>query len=166
MRRTILELDEKATEAVKTYKEKKVEIDERQTAEQARNRQKAEELWEKHNKEAKEKYPQFFAPKEGDDEGNKLLESGYAMADLHFNPPKDMGLEKRVSLANQIRHRTAGFARVALENKRLTEKLKGLEAELEEFRASEPSKGDGERVASNGGPKTWEEEIRELARKK
>ena len=163
LRRQILDLDERATEAVKTYKEKKVELDERQVAEQAKSRQKSQELWEKHNKEAVEKYPQFFAPKDGDEEGNKLLESGYALADLHFNAPKDLSLEKRVGLASQVRHRVAGFARVALELKRVQEKLTAAEAELEEYKQSEPGKGDGPR-STKPGPKTWEQEIDDLAK--
>ena len=74
-----MELDRKASEAVKEYKEKGVELEKSKTAEQAQIHSKAKELWDQHNKEAVEKYPQFFAPKDGDEEGNKLLESGYAL---------------------------------------------------------------------------------------
>lgn len=164
MRRQILELNEKSEEAVKEYREKGTQVEQSKVAEKAKQTEQAKALWDQHHKEALEKYPEYFAPKDGDEERNKALESGFAMTELFFNPPKDIPLEKRVNLASQIRHRVAGFGPLVIENKRLKEKLASLEKELEEFKESEPSKGDGNRVSSSA-PKTWEQELDELAAK-
>jgi hypothetical protein len=42
------------------------------------------QVWEASNKELATKYPTWFAPVEGDTEGNKLLAKGFALADMNF----------------------------------------------------------------------------------
>lgn len=116
----------------------------KQHAEQSlQERQKVAKLWKDENSAWTERYPRFFAPKDGDDEGNALLAKGYAMADKAFSTNGQASPEERVKLHAEMRNKAAGFSRVALELKRARTRIKELETSLAAYEESEPPAGEG-----------------------
>lgn len=146
MREKVVELSQAGQSAIENYK-KEGAAREKQ-AQEMTTRQKAEinAAWTQLNKAIVEKHPHLFAPVEGDDEGNALLEKGFAFVDRAFGedaakiPPQEL-----VKIHSQIRNRAAGFGRQVLINKRQAAEIKELKAQLEELQRSEPGGGDGGR---------------------
>ncbi len=132
-------------------------------------RQKEYATWTEANKTWPEKFPSFFAPKEGDEQGNALLAKGYEMADKAFSSNGNMSPEERVKLHAEVRNKAAAFPRVALDLKRARARIKELEASLAQFEESEPKSGDGGRgrtvkPATNGIAADMEDGYAELDR--
>ena len=105
--------------------------------------------WEKENAEIlkHEKFGQFFAPVEGDEEGNTRLQKGYALVDKAFaaNPldPK-LSPEQRVEavrLHAAVRNRAAAFGRLTTTISKLQAEKAALVKELEQFKSSTPTTG-------------------------
>jgi len=116
----------------------------KQHAEQTlQERQKVAKLWKDENAAWTERYPRFFAPKDGDDEGNALLTKGYAMADKAFSSNGNTTPEERVKLHAELRNKAAAFPRLALELKRSRARIKELEMSLAAYEESEPPAGAG-----------------------
>lgn len=113
------------------------------------------------NDEAVKKYPQWFGPAEGDEEGNKLLETGFKMADAAFSG--QLKPEDAVRLHSAIRNKAAGFDRLVYRLNKAQGRIQELQKELDGFKKSEPGKGDAE-----GKPKkvevSWEDQIDKLAK--
>lgn len=140
-----------------------VEHNKKQAEEQEQGRMQAVTLFKKFNAEAAEKYPQFFAPADGDEEGNNLLARGYRDADLAFGGSSDMPLEKRVRLHSAIRNRAAAFSRLVHQMKSKEAEIEGLKAELEEIRGSTPGAGQEGRESNKTKRLTADEEIEAIA---
>jgi len=122
-------------------------------------------LFKRFNAEAAQKYPQYFAPIDGDEEGNQILDKGFQYADLAFSGAPDLPNERRVQLHSAIRNRAAAFGRLVHQLKAKDSQIEALQKELEEIRGSTPGGGQVGREAA--GPKvlTADEEI-ELAASK
>jgi hypothetical protein len=107
--------------------------------------------FKKLNEEAQTKYPDLFAPLEGDDEGNKILEKGFKDADLAFHGANGLTPDQVVRLHSAIRNRAAGFGRLTYRLKQRDAKIAHLEGQLAEIRGSAP--GDGAVGKTDGKPK-------------
>lgn len=161
-RRKILDLDQQRKEAVEEYRTNGAKSEQEQTAHQATETQRLRGVWEQESKGVLEKYPQFFGPEEGDDEGNATLEKGFKLADLAFLGAEGLPPEKLLQIRADIRARAAGFGRMVQRNKRLEVKIDALTKELEQYKSSEPGTG------GNAGTKEvveedWEAGIDKLA---
>lgn len=99
-------------------------------------------LFKKLNTEAAEKYPELFAPIDGDEEGNALLTKGFKDADLAFSGAPDMPNDRRVRLHSAIRNRAAAFSRLVHQLKSKDAEIAAIKAELDEIKGSTP--GDGQ----------------------
>lgn len=100
------------------------------------------QLWTQANKTLAEKYPKWFGPVEGDEEGNTLLQKGFATADRLFAPtpqtaPKTP--QEAVALHALIRNKVANHDRLAMQVKKLTKELEDVRTELKGYQESEPS---------------------------
>lgn len=116
-----------------------------------------------------ERLPQLFKPVEGDDKGNQILDSGYALADLAFGtlaaeeaaklpkfvqermvngklPPVEMA-----KLHAAIRNKAGAFDRVAYQNKQLKGQLAELQKQLDGFKKSQPGEGELGHVQTPSG---------------
>jgi hypothetical protein len=131
--------------------------------EQEERRIKAQTLFKKFNTEAAEKYPEFFAPVDGDEEGNKLLAKGYQDADLAFSAAQDMPFEKRVRLHAAIRNRAAAFSRLVHQLKGKDSEIEALKAELEDIKGSTPGPGQEGRERHEQKQLSADEEIEAAA---
>ena len=162
-RRKIIDLHQASREALEKYQTEGAEIEKRQQEERTAAQEASAKMFTTLNTEAVTKYPEFFGPDDTDPDGNKLLEQGFAMADMAFSGDPRLTVEQRVKLHSQVRNRAAGFARMVHRNRQLQAKLDEATKELEEFKKSEPGGGDGSR-ANNTTPLTFEQEIDALAR--
>jgi len=152
-RERVQELNEARQKAIEDYKKLGGEREKQWREQSAREREAIGKLWQQVNVEAVEKYPKWFKPSEGDDEGNRLLEEGFKLADAAFSENGGMNPEQRVRLHSAIRNRAAGFSRVVHQNKQLAVKVKELEKALEAYKTSEPGAGDG------GGKKSTPQDV-------
>lgn len=136
-------------------------------------------LWQDVNTQLREKYPSFFAPVEGDSEGNKLLNSGLAMTNLLFQAGKmsadeiatlpgtfrrDLETKGRLSPENEVRLH-ALIRNKAANHDRLARQLKTMKAELAEakktlaqYEDSEPPGGGSGSTRAPSGGQHWETE--------
>jgi len=122
--------------------------------------------WQKHTAETTTKYAQWFAPVEGDAEGNALLTAGYdlakkAFSNLNLYDPKLTSEQRAELIAGQaaIINKGAAFDRLAVQFKNRGERIKALETELKQFKASEPGPGEGSRAKATA-PMTAEDSFR------
>lgn len=162
-RRKILELNMDRVGAIKEHAANREKIEQEQAIDRQRQEKAAEELWEKSKKEQIEKYPQYFAPKEGDTEINELLEKGIKVTDLVFSRT-EIPMEKRIELTATVRNKAAAFDRLALENKRKADRISELEKELEGYKKSAPSGDDPSTPIESES--SWQDEIDSMAVKK
>jgi hypothetical protein len=162
-RRKIIDLHQASREALEKYQTEGADIEKRQQEERAAAHEASAKMFTTLNTEAVTKYPEFFGPDDADPDGNKLLEQGFAMADMAFSNDPRLTVEQRIKLHSQVRNRAAGFARMVHRNRQIQAKLDEVTKELEEFKKSEPGGGDGSR-ANNGAPLTFEQEIDALVR--
>jgi hypothetical protein len=139
------------------------ERDKVRAEQQINHRKQLGDKWEKLNKTASEKYPDWFAPKEGDDKGNELLQKGYELADMAFSGNPAIPEDKLVEIHSAIRNRAAAFGRLTYQNKALSSRVSELEKELAAFKDSEPKAGEGSRVnGQNGHGDSLESKLSEL----
>lgn len=167
------------TNALEEAQKRAVELsktEETQTAEQMRVRQK---LWETNNTDLSTKFPTYFAPIQGDESGNKLLNAGFAFTDLLFQtgtltPDKlkllperyRVELETKGKLSPELTVRAHAIIRnKAANHDRLVRQLKSARAELEqvkktlaEYEESEPGVGGSSPGRSAPGGGNWQDE--------
>lgn len=111
-------------------------------------RQKIGKLWESENNSWQERFPNWFKPKEGDDEGNALLARGYELVDRAFSANGSASHEDRVKLHAEVRNKAAAFPRLALRLKQARERIAELEKNLSDYERSEPTAGDTHRESA------------------
>lgn len=167
-RRKILELNSARLEAIDKFQKEGAEREKNAGVDRTVRQQKVMDLYQSSSKAISEKNPEFFTAKEGDEELNTALEEGGKIADFAFqsvslNP--NIPIEKQVPVHALVRQRAAAFPRVTLENKRLGERVKALEKEIEQLRGSTPGPGTGTPAPVATGVQSWEQEIDALVTK-
>lgn len=151
MRDRILDANAKAEQAKIEFRTKG--IDERKKMEAQSEREMTERATQFTTKtqEAVEKYPQWFAPVEGDDEGNAILERGMMLADAAFGgqikdpqtgEKRDPTPDEMVTINASLRNKAAGFDRIVRNNAKLQKQIDDLNAELEAYKGTEPGEGE------------------------
>lgn len=157
-------------------------------AEQQQQSQRARaKFWKESNESLAQKYPEWFAPAENDQEGNALFERGTALADLAFNPAditpervellpkmfreqiqsgKPFTQPQLVQLHAIVRAKASNHDRAIRQVSTLKARVAELETSLKEYEASGPDgvKAGESRVPPNGIPDAGEE-LDALARK-
>jgi hypothetical protein len=150
-------LDAARYRAIENFRKQGGERQQKMTEAQAREREQIGKMWGELNTEAAERFPKWFKPEDGDEDGNKLLEEGYRLADAAFSNGNGMPPEQLVRLHASIRNRAAAFTREVYRNNKLSERVAELENQLKEYQASEPGPGSG-----GGGSKVTGDEFEEL----
>lgn len=162
-RRTIRELYTNQQKALEEARAKAGEREKALAAQRQVEHQQTLKAWKEANEALAKKYPNWFSKAEGDDEGNTLLDKGFALADLHFIGVKDLTPEQiemlpdrfkasikatgnlskqdRIALDALLRNKIASHSRLALKLKRASERIKELEASLAEYEKSTPPAG-------------------------
>lgn len=124
--------------------------------------QQQQTLWTQFNKEIATRFPQMFAPIEGDEEGNALLKKGFEMADRLFAPTKETApktMEEKVQLHAMLRNKIANHDRLARRLKTVMAELDQAKKDLAEYERSAPPGGGGGSGASKAPAKTLSEEV-------
>ena len=159
-RTKIAEQSLEASEALKQQKATASEREKQLAAQTAQKTQRKMQLWETNNKEIVEKFPKYFKPDEDDPEGNKMLESGYALANQAFSDGNGIDPDDLVRLHSWAHNRAAAFGRVALQLKRSQSRITELEKELAEYTKAEPTK-DTKRPAGAQKKLTFSQQLDE-----
>jgi hypothetical protein len=166
-REKVMELNAAKTKALDEYRTKGSE-QEKTTREQTEKQRgeittQLETFWKKHVEAPREKYASYGKPVDGDEQGNKLLQDGYARAEQAFanlNPfdPKlsPEAREKLVALHGQTLNKAAWFDRLAYQKRAADARVKELEAKVAEYEASEPGAGSGKR-GKEKAEQSWED---------
>lgn len=134
-------------------------------------------LWTDTNQQLATRYPRWFAPVEGDTEGNKLLSSGFALTNLVFNqgkpPPEELALlpksfreefessgklspQSTVRLHALIRNKAANHDRLARQLKAVSAELAAAKKTLAEYEDSAPPVGGARRAPATGA--NWQDD--------
>jgi hypothetical protein len=163
MRLKIKELNEAARNAVDSWRKNGSELEKARMEDMSKRREKLAKLWEQQNIRAAEKYPQWFKAEDGDQKGNELLEKGFLMADLAFSGSDKVSPEQMVEVHAAVRNKAAAFDREVYRNKKLRERVKDLELELEAYKKSEPEEAEGKHPSSSSS-QSWEDELDALSR--
>jgi hypothetical protein len=183
-RRIIRDLSEKQTRALEEAKANATEREKQMAAQRTVEHQQRLKLWQEANQNLEKRFPAWFAPAEGDNDGNALLEKGFALADLHFAGQKDLGdkvdllpprfrdaikttgklsTQDQVALHALLRNKIASHSRLALQLNKATKRITELEQALAEFEKSEPPGGKGgEAAAAKPGLSVYDEAAAEL----
>jgi hypothetical protein len=112
------------------------------------------DLWKTHVETPIQKYPQYFAPVDGDEKGNELLAKGYEYVNEAFKSfdvmnPK-LTQEQRADMVRRhavVRNKAAAFDRLAHRSSLLAKELKDTKAKLAEFESTVPAGSAGKRGA-------------------
>lgn len=118
-------------------------------AQQAELAKSITEAWSAANREAvtDEKYGKFFAPVEGDQDGNASLAKGFELVDKAFREdPRDPAISAeeraaRVKRHAAMRNRAAAFGRMRKWIEQRDARIKELEERLDAYAESEPTTG-------------------------
>lgn len=151
-RQRVIELSDAAKGALEEFRTRGVEREKQSSEQSAAQQKRLGELWEKANREADEKFPHWFKPVEGDEEGNALLEKGTQLAIRAFNGQK-LSPEERVGIEATVFKRAAGFGRLTHQNAKLVKELAEARAALKAYEDSEPGKGEGDGKPGAAAPR-------------
>jgi len=149
-RENVFEKNRLAEEAIAEYRTKGAEREKTLREQSEKQSKEFTGMIDNFQKAAVEKYPTLFKPDESDPKGNELLEKGSHLLQRVLKngaPVKDgetqmTGEEYAIAVA-AVRNKAAAFDRVAYKASALTKRVKELEKELEQFKASKPGSGSG-----------------------
>ena len=162
-------------EALREAREKGVtrdkETGERTAKQQQDIREHIEKSWKRFQTEAIEKFPNYFKPVDGDEEGNAALQKGFeqasrAFARLNAADPT-LSPEQRESVVAShaaLFNKAAAFPRLVVQLKQREARIATLEKELKDFRESQPGGGMGAPKTSTDQMISWESQLEKLAR--
>lgn len=172
-RRELQKLNSARNKALNEYKttlgertKSEIEAAKKQKEQQEADRVQRITLFKKFNEEAAQKFPDLFAPLEGDDEGNKILDKGFKNADLAFSGGNGLTSEQVVRLHSAIRNRAGAFGRLVHRLKQRDAKIEELEKVISELRGSTPGEGQVGRGEKTSKELTFEEELEQVAKKR
>ena len=145
-------------EAKKSSSERIAQMQKQHQESQETLRKEITSVWEAANKSVTtdETLKKFFAPVEGDEDGNARLQKGYEMADRAFTVnPNDSRLTQDqraevVRLHAAIRNRAAGFGRLAYQNAKLEATIKEMTETLNKYKGVQPPAGEGHHEQAAG----------------
>lgn len=117
------------------------------------------------NDEAVKRYPNWFAPEEGDKEGNDRLQKGTQFADTIFGDSSKVSPDRLVKMHSAARMQLASWPRLTYKLDQATAKVAELQKEIETLKGSGPGNGGlpGKVKAANGA-KDYRSELMELER--
>lgn len=140
-RQKIKDLAESAIQAVNQYKERAGEIEKEQHAKQVEEQNRIASTWTEVNQKlsADPRAAEFWGEEKEDKEANAELAKGFAFADKRFSEDyESMTTQEKILLDAAIRHRVAGFSKMAFLNRKLRTENEQLKKDIAELRAGGP----------------------------
>lgn len=156
-RAKVLESIEKAEAAKQEYRTKGEEREKQTQEQRQRQSQEAKAQWEKLNEEAEKKYPDLFAPKEGDTKWNELRSKGFERVKAAFNGKSNPALDSMIYM------KAGAFDAVKYERDSLRTQLKEAEEKIAEYEGSEPGTGSPEAETKSPREKSFSDLVDEAA---
>lgn len=172
-RERVFEKNALAEEAIAEYRTKGVEREKTLREQQEKHTKEFTGMIENFRNAAVEKYPTLFKPDDSDPKGNELLLKGTHLMERVLKngaPLKDgeqqmTGEEYAIAVA-AVRNKAAAFDRVNFKRHNAEKRVKELEKELEQFKASRPGNGDGNGRIAAGDEETPEQKIFKMGRER
>jgi uncharacterized sporulation protein YeaH/YhbH (DUF444 family) len=160
-RERVQELNGARLKAIEDYRKQGSEREKQASEAASRTQAEQRDIFHSDVQNAKAKYPDLFAPVEGDATGNTLLEQGEALTDLAFQTlakedvvklPKSVqeklakgqfDAKEMARVHAAIRTKAAAFDRTVHQLRAAKKQIDDLKAQLAEFQASAPEAGQG-----------------------
>jgi hypothetical protein len=162
-RRKIIDMMRQRRQAVEDFR-KQGDEREKQAIEQTRQQQESlTRLWDGINADLPKRYPEWFAPKEGDKVGNEFLDKGFELADKAFHGIGKIPHEELAQVQAVVRNRAAAFGRVAHQLQQANATIASLQKELDAFRKSGPGGGEVPTGGSKGAELSADDELDQIA---
>ena len=147
----VVPLREASIESEANYKANWKTIEQENATKRATETTQIQEAWSAVNKDLAEKHPEF-SPRDGDAEGNKLLESELKTADLFFTDARQkLSVKDRVILDATMRNRFAAHKRLVRDVAAKDATIAELNATIAELRGSTPGAPKAVGGESKGG---------------
>jgi hypothetical protein len=128
------EIAEQSQVEIERYQKEAADREKTDVARSATERQAAEAMSRKAD-EGWQKRSKWFAPVEGDDEGNALLKTGFERVDADTGA---LTPAQRIIQQSYVRHAAAAYPRLKAKVTAYETRIADLEAKLKEFENSEP----------------------------
>lgn len=152
-RAKLMSMTNARAKAINEWKEKGSQRD----AEVQKQRQAMREKWQSDIEGYQQEYPDMFGRVEGDDAGNRLIDSGMGLARKAFlaegvkeGLTPEQRREEVLEAQTMVALRAAAYPRVLRDLKSAKAALKALQEKLSEYEGSEPEPG-GKRGGDAGG---------------
>jgi hypothetical protein len=142
-------VSEKAESAISALNNHRQNLDKQRTEAQQRERFQQvqnQNLWKTSNDKIGQdpKRQEYWGEDKDDPESNTALARGFQIADLFFSEARDkMQPQERIMFDALVRHRIAGFSKLAHKNRKLAESGKEKDAEIAKLRGSAPGAAGG-----------------------
>lgn len=163
-RRHLIQLNQKRQGAIEKYRTEGAEREKTRLADGVRQREAMTKAWETVNKELVEAHPELYREDDADPDGNKELADGRELAERAFgSKASQLPIGEVVKARAMVWQNTTAFPRLLRRFNGAQERIKELEAELKQFKESEPGAGDGAARAEGADPNNWEAEIDAMA---
>lgn len=160
-REKIQDLNSARINAIDEYRKKGSERETKMAEQSKAHKERLTTVFNEAKKVGIEKHPQWFKPDDGDDQGKEILAKGMQDADVNFSGEAKLDPAERAMRHAAMRNMAGAFPYVALKLHRATQKIAELEAELKDFKASEPTERGSER-GTPAAPLGWEQELEAL----
>lgn len=165
--------------ALEEAKKRATELAKNSETQTLAQRQASQKLWEHNNTDLATKFPAYFAPVQGDTSGNKLLDAGFAFADLLFQtgrldpervkllPEKyrteieatgKLSPQSKVRVDAIIRNKAANHDRLARSLKAERAAHEATKKKLSEYEDSEPPAGGSAPRGGGSGGGHWSDD--------
>lgn len=163
-RRHLMQLNQKRQGAIEKYRTEGAEREKTRLADTARQREAMAKAWEIVNKELVEEHPELYREDDADPDGNKELAEGRELAERSFgSKSSQLSASEAVKVRALVWQNTVAFPRLLSRFNAGQKRIKELEGELAQFKASEPGAGDGEGRTEGADPDNWASELDALA---
>lgn len=164
-RNKVRELGQASQLAIDEYRKKGSEREKELAENQSKAQKAASQFWETLNKTALEKYPALFKADDTDPKGKELLTKGFNLAERAFSDGKPMkegdkplNAAELLQLRSAMRNKFAAFDYQVYLRRKAEGRIKELEAEVEQYKKSEPGAGDGGGERTEG-EHSWEADL-------
>lgn len=138
-RRAVLKLRGEQREALENAGKAAEEFRTRTTLEATKRLERVASVYKQRAEEIETAHPQLFKARDGDEQGNELLQKGHEWVGALDDP--EIPEETRVKIAAEVKYRAAGFGRLLLDYQRLQRELSEAHKKLKGFEGSEPGEG-------------------------
>lgn len=163
LRSKILDLHRSRKQAIENFKTVAAQHAEKQKQQEQEHNTRLRARWEEASKTMVDRYPQWFGKDESDPEGNKLLDSGYALVDRAWDTTGQVPIEDQVAIRADLRHRAAGFGRLVQRNQKLEAQVRDLTEKLKGYMESTPGESRRDGSGAPAKSRTWEDDLNAAA---